>query len=148
MLRSVATSLACLPLLSSFITASQSTLETAKAGRTLVASAMVVTRNTEAAASTILFVNIFFPAQVRIYRRRTVFQNARVINRGANPLWQRYFGSPEAERSTVSGFGLGETGERWLAFFLQCGYAFGEIGAEKSHHLECQRRVEGGTCDA
>ncbi len=83
MLRSVATSLAFLPLLISFITASQSTLVAAYAGRALVANATVVTSMAEAAASANFFVNIFFPAQVKfVFKRCTVFQNPRLIKRG------------------------------------------------------------------
>ena len=58
-LRSVATSLAFLPLLSSFITASQSTLVEANAGR--AASATVVRSIAEAAARANFLINIFFP---------------------------------------------------------------------------------------
>lgn len=64
--RSVAISLACLPLLTSFITASQSTQSSANAGGTLVANVTVVTSIAEAAASTIFFVSIFFRAEVRV----------------------------------------------------------------------------------
>ena len=58
-LRSVATSLAFFPLLISFITASQSTLVEANAGR--AANATVVRSIAEAAASANFLINIFFP---------------------------------------------------------------------------------------
>ena len=58
MLRSVAISLAFLPLLTSFITASQSTLA-AKAGRALAVNATVVASIAEAARSAIFCLNIF-----------------------------------------------------------------------------------------
>ena len=58
MLRSVAISLAFLPLLTSFITASQSTLA-AKAGRALTVNATDVASIAEAATSAIFFLNIF-----------------------------------------------------------------------------------------
>src|ERR1700721_61322 len=58
MLRSVATSLAFLPLLISFITASQSTLGEGNGGR---AANAVVRSIAEAAASANFLINIFFP---------------------------------------------------------------------------------------
>src|SRR5260370_12560571 len=68
MLKSVATSFAFLPLLTSFITASQSTLVEAKAGRALVVNATVVMSIAEAAAIANFLVNIFFlsPFKFRI----------------------------------------------------------------------------------
>ena len=66
MLKSVATSLAFLPLLISFITASQSTLVEAKAGRALVANATVVMSIAEAAAIASFLVNIFFSFPVQV----------------------------------------------------------------------------------
>jgi hypothetical protein len=64
-LRSAAMSLLCLPLLTSFITASQSTL-LANAGRAFVANATVVASIAEATTSANFFTNIFSPAQVRV----------------------------------------------------------------------------------
>lgn len=58
MLRSVAISLAFLPLLTSFITASQSTLA-ANAGRALTVNATDVASIAEAATSAIFLLNIF-----------------------------------------------------------------------------------------
>ena len=64
MFRSVAISLAFLPAETSFITASQSTLAAAKAGRALVPNATVVMSIAEAATSANFLVNIVFPVQV------------------------------------------------------------------------------------
>src|ERR1019366_5374659 len=64
-LRSAAISLLCLPLLTSFITVSQSTL-LANAGRAFVANATVVASIAEATTSANFFTSIFSPAQVRV----------------------------------------------------------------------------------
>src|SRR5258708_16084752 len=87
MLRSVAISLAFLPLLTSFITASQSTLVEAKAGRALVANATVVMSIAEAAAIANFLVNIFFCPRSSLGSFQTmhsVFQNALRVKRTAS----------------------------------------------------------------
>src|ERR1700674_2013082 len=78
MLKSVATSLAFLPLLTSFITASQSTLVEAKAGRALVANATVVMSIAEAAAIANFLVNIFLLSP---FRFRIVSNDAQRISK-------------------------------------------------------------------
>ena len=90
MLKSVATSLAFLPLLISFITASQSTLVEAKAGRALVANATVVMSIAEAAAIASFLVNIFFffprSGLGSFQTMHSVFQNAGRVKSGAKPF--------------------------------------------------------------
>jgi hypothetical protein len=84
MFRSLAMSFACFPLLTSFITASQSTLLVAKAGCAAAANIRVAASIDEAAASTTFFVNILVPAPVKVvFKRARLFQNARLIKRGS-----------------------------------------------------------------
>jgi hypothetical protein len=84
MFRSLAMSFACFPLLTSFITASQSTLLVAKAGCAAAANIRVAASIDEAAASTTFFVNILVPTPVKVvFKRARLFQNARLIKRGS-----------------------------------------------------------------
>src|SRR5580700_3027986 len=91
MFRSVATSLAFLPLLSSFITASQSTLVEAKAGR--AANAIVVRSIAEAAASANFLVNIFFPAELGCFQTMHSIPKSAPHQKGSKPSfwWNQSF---------------------------------------------------------
>src|SRR5208337_5067019 len=103
----------------------------------------------EAATNANFFTNIFFPAQVRVVSNdEEYFKIHRSSTEARNPSPR----APSRDRERVNGplgawrrlaLGLGESRKGRLAFFLQGGDALGQIGAEKSHHLERQRCVEG-----